>query len=163
MKLQIDDLQKIQNDLDSRIFELHNTSRKDTREDRLLALLVELGELANETRSFKYWSLNKKVNVDDMFEEFSDVLHFALSLGIDIDYDKAFIEYESLDMKTADMFRKMYQDVLKFQMDDREENYTAMMVTMCQLADNIGLSSDKMREMYFYKNKKNHERQDNEY
>ena len=41
MKIKISDLQKIQNELDSRIFEKHNTTRQETRNDRILALLVE--------------------------------------------------------------------------------------------------------------------------
>ncbi len=163
MLLKIDDLQEIQGSLDARIFELHSTNREKTREDRVLALLVELGELANETRSFKYWSLNKEINEAEMFEEFSDVLHFALSLGIDIEFNEEVIKYQESKVGAADMFRKMYQDVILFQKEATLDNYEALMVTMCELADKIGLSSEKMREMYFFKNKINHERQDNNY
>lgn len=163
MILKIDDLQEIQEDLDARIFDLHKTSRDETREDRVLALLVELGELANETRSFKYWSLNKEINEEEMFEEFSDVLHFALSLGIDIRFNKTTIKYHASHYKVADLFRYMYQDIISFQTDATLAKYEKMMITMCQLADSIGLSCEKMREMYFFKNKINHSRQDNNY
>lgn len=163
MQLKIDDLQEIQEKLDARIFELHKTSRKETRDDRILALLVELGELANETRSFKYWSLNKEVNHEEMFEEFSDVLHFALSLGIDINYNQDSIDYESSNEKLSDLFRSMYQEVLKFQSDDTLIQYESMMHCLCQLAEKIGLSNEKMRAMYFFKNEINHARQDNQY
>lgn len=163
MQLKIDDLQEIQEKLDARIFELHKTSRKETREDRVLALLVELGELANETRSFKYWSLNKEVNQEEMFEEFSDVLHFALSLGIDINYNQASINYEPSPNLLSDLFRKMYQKVLEFQSKATLMHYESMMHCLCQLADKIGLSNEKMRAMYFFKNEINHARQDNQY
>ena len=163
MLLKIDDLQEIQEDLDSRIFELHETNRKETRDDRILALLVELGELANETRSFKYWSLNKEINEEEMFEEFSDVLHFALSLGIDIRFNKTSIDYDESNLMVADLFRNMYEKVIHFQIEESLAKYESLMVTMCQLADKIGLTSEKMREMYFFKNKINHERQDNNY
>lgn len=163
MLLKIDDLQEIQETLDTRIFKLHETDREGTREDRVLALLVELGELANETRSFKYWSFNKEINEEEMFEEFSDVLHFALSLGIDIKFNQSGIKYNESEDETAEIFRHMYQDIIKFQKEESLYNYEKMMVTMCKLAYNIGLSSEKMREMYFFKNKINHERQDNNY
>lgn len=164
MLLKIDDLQEIQADLDARIFELHATSRENTRDDRVLALLVELGEFANETRSFKYWSLNKEINEDEMFEEFSDVLHFALSLGIDIQFNQVAIKYEASHLsKTADIFRVMYQEIITFQKEGTLANYETMMVRMCQLAHKVGLSAEKMRAMYFYKNEINHARQDNEY
>ena len=53
MKLRIDDLIPYQSELDERIFELHDTDRPTTMQSRLLALLVEMGEFANETRCFK--------------------------------------------------------------------------------------------------------------
>ena len=42
-----------------------------------LELLVELGELANETRCFKYWSV-KKADKDKVLEEYADVLLMIL-------------------------------------------------------------------------------------
>ena len=42
-----------------------------------LELLVEIGELANETRYFKYWS-NKEVNLDLVKEEYADRLIMTL-------------------------------------------------------------------------------------
>ena len=163
MILKIDDLQEIQEKLDARIFDLHKTSREETREDRVLALLVELGELANENRSFKYLSVNKKINQEEMFEEFSDVLHFALSLGLDIQFNQVAIKYTESGYETADLFRFMYQDVILFQKEASLDNYEKMMVTLCKLAYKIGLNSEKMREMYFFKNEINHSRQDNNY
>ena len=52
-----------------------------------LELLVELGELANESRCFKYWS-NKKVNRESLLEEYADVvlmiLYFFRELNISL-------------------------------------------------------------------------------
>ena len=51
------DLQKlfsIQKNLDDRILKLHNLQATPLLPKKLLALQVELGELANETRCFKY-------------------------------------------------------------------------------------------------------------
>lgn len=45
-----------------------------------LALLVELGELANEVQSFKYWKLNKNQDYSKIKEEWADCLHFALMI-----------------------------------------------------------------------------------
>jgi len=45
-----------------------------------LALLVELGELANEWQGFKYWKQNKNIDRERLLDEFADCMHFALSL-----------------------------------------------------------------------------------
>jgi dimeric dUTPase (all-alpha-NTP-PPase superfamily) len=43
-----------QAELDKGIFLKHNTNYSNTFQERKLATLVELGELANEVKSFKY-------------------------------------------------------------------------------------------------------------
>lgn len=44
-----------------------------------LALLVELGELANELNEWKYWKQSRKVDMNNVKGELADCLHFALS------------------------------------------------------------------------------------
>src|SRR5690625_4057324 len=52
-------------------------------EDKYLALLVEIGELANETRSFKFCSTKPPSADEVILEEYVDGIHFILSLGIE--------------------------------------------------------------------------------
>lgn len=72
----------LQKELDEDIHARHNESYSSTWEKRVLALLVELGEFANETRSFKFWSLKGPSPKDVILEEYADGLHFFLSLGV---------------------------------------------------------------------------------
>ena len=69
MKLKIVDLIPYQNDLDERIFELHETDRPSTMQSRVLALLAEVGEFANETRCFKFWSVKGPSEKEVLAEE----------------------------------------------------------------------------------------------
>lgn len=163
MKIQIDDLRDIQNALDSRIFSLHNTSREATRNDRVLALLVELGECANETRCFKYWSLKQPASNDLIFEKFSDVVHFVLSLGIDINHEEKVVEYVGEDISINDHFHRMFEATHIFSKSNTIEDYNKLLVTLFNLADAIGMSGEDIRKMYLMKNEKNHQRQDNKY
>ena len=77
---------------DDMTFNRNNTDRKSTRRDRYLALMVELGEILKEDECYKYWK-NTKHTLDNAEykerakEEFADLLHFVMSIGIDI-YDK---------------------------------------------------------------------------
>jgi hypothetical protein fuD12_11002 len=72
-------------------FSRNNTDRKSTRRDRYLALMVELGEILKEDECYKYWksskhTLDNKEYREKAKEEFADLLHFVMSIGIDI-YD----------------------------------------------------------------------------
>ncbi len=48
--------------LDERIKDKHNLHDKDLLDKKILALQVELGELANEWRGFKFWSEDQEPN-----------------------------------------------------------------------------------------------------
>ena len=58
--MNLDKLYKLQEELDNHIWNKYKILEKMTKEELLdntiLALLVEVGELANATRCFKHWS-----------------------------------------------------------------------------------------------------------
>ena len=72
----------LQKQLDEEIAASHQVDYESTFSRRILALLVELGEFANETRCFKYWSYKGPSPKETILDEYADGLHFLLSLGI---------------------------------------------------------------------------------
>lgn len=72
-----------QEKLDSYI--MSNVEEKMTLEelysDRVLAVLVELAEVANASRCFKYWSKKESEPKERTLDELADVMHFILSIG----------------------------------------------------------------------------------
>ena len=87
MVCNLTELNKKQKELDMEIAVNHGVSYSSTRNKRTLALLVELGEFANATRTFKYWSNKGPESKERVLDEFADGLHFILSLGIDQGYE----------------------------------------------------------------------------
>src|SRR5690625_909139 len=71
----------MQRELDNYIESNNDLHNKDVFQEKYLALLVELGELANETRCFKFWSMKPPSDKKVILEEFVDGIHFLLSLG----------------------------------------------------------------------------------
>lgn len=82
---------------------------EDRLKKKMLALGVELGECANEQRSWKFWSTDQEprtvgrietdwnddgtanewdviVDENPLLEEFVDILHFVLSIGNDLNF-----------------------------------------------------------------------------
>lgn len=74
-------LSALQAELDNFIAETQGLHIVDHTDEHLLALIVELAEVANEEKSFKYWKAQRDVNRDALLEELVDVLHFILSRG----------------------------------------------------------------------------------
>src|SRR5690606_3790379 len=56
----------IQRELDQHIVEKHGLQNEDLLPKKILALQVELGELANEWRGFKFWSENREPRIHDI-------------------------------------------------------------------------------------------------
>ena len=54
--MNISELYEMQRELDNRICKEHRLEGMNLVPSKILALQVELGELANETRCFKFWS-----------------------------------------------------------------------------------------------------------
>ncbi|MEG2909687.1 MAG: dUTP diphosphatase, partial [Erysipelotrichaceae bacterium] len=104
MKLYVKDLYEMQDKLDQRIFDEHGITRIETMNRRMLALLIEIGELANETRCFKFWSNKGASSKDVILEEYADGIHFLLSLGIDLKDKENEIELVALDGELSDAF-----------------------------------------------------------
>ena len=93
MEINLETLFQEQFKLDKTIQEKHQVTYQDTLIKRILALLVELGECLNETRSFKFWSYKKPSPNEVILEEYVDALHFYLSLGLCLNIDKFVYEY----------------------------------------------------------------------
>lgn len=60
--------------------------------DRLLALFAEVGELANATRCFKYWSKKGPESRERLLDEYVDILHFWLSIGNTLGFSSEEVE-----------------------------------------------------------------------
>ncbi|CAL7885294.1 dUTPase [Fusobacterium necrophorum] len=74
-----------QKHFDNIVFMNAGVTREGTTLHRKVALVAEVGEMFNENPDFKCWKKHKNTEVTDALkEEFADVLHFLISLGIDV-------------------------------------------------------------------------------
>ena len=71
------------------------------KDERFLALLVEIGELANATRAFKYWSLKPAEERARLLDEYADGLHFFLSLALVFKLEVEVVNEESETTNSA--------------------------------------------------------------
>ena len=97
MKIELKDLYIKQFELDKAIQENHNCDYSSTRYKRFLAFQVELNELANATRCFKFWSNKESESKARLLDEFADGMHFILSIGIDFGFQVEAIDIIQLE------------------------------------------------------------------
>jgi dimeric dUTPase (all-alpha-NTP-PPase superfamily) len=165
MKLvELSKLFDLQYTLDHRIETEHHLQNEDLIDRKILALLVELGELANETRCFKFWSLKSPSASSVILEEFVDGIHFLLSLGLKFKFDKKVsISIPEQVCNHVDQFLVVYQDIIQFQQLRSFENYECILNHYFQLGTVLGFTFEQITTAYISKNGINHIRQDEGY
>lgn len=154
-----------------------------TIKETVIALLVEVGELANELRSFKHWSQDQEPRSEKALEEWADCLHFIASIGLHYeitgeDVQERFDEIQSdllilvgalgrIDKQ--DSLNKLIFDLFQFgpkllYINERERlEYFAFLDQLIMLGLLLGFDFGELEDAYHKKNNKNLERQENGY
>ena len=157
------DLYNKQRELDANIASNHHVSYQSTRNKRTLALLVELGEFANATRTFKYWSNKGPESKERVLDEFADGLHFILSLGIDQGYEMDSLDVNDDSNSLTDNLLESYRLVSNFYSSQSKENYIEAFKSYLRALYKLGYSWDEAKEAYYLKLQENYNRQNNNY
>ena len=170
--------------LDNRIVDEHELQGQDLLPKKILALQVELGELANEWRGFKFWSRDqeprtKKYSSDylvlpdgteiekesnPLLEEYVDCLHFILSIGNDLEINIELYTILPFEHKTIlDQFSRTYYVISDLEHDPSQEELIAVLRHFLALGEMLGFTTDQIEQAYYQKNKINHQRQTDKY
>lgn len=183
---------EMQAKLDADITAHHPVQEGENRlEKKVLALLVELGECANEWRGFKFWSNDqeprnycKKCAMTEtqhecknpLLEEYIDVFHFALSIGNDIGFELTENIAKSLHIipyryeLSEEIFYYAFENAIAFKVDfttigyhQGRIRYAQMLRHILALAGSLGFTWEQVEQAYYDKNKVNFERQEQGY
>ncbi|SDL19642.1 dUTP diphosphatase [Natronincola ferrireducens] len=164
--MDLDKLYAMQKELDRHIIQEKGLEGQDLLTNSVLALQVEIGELANELPEFfKHWS-NKKNNYDNALKEYVDCLHFFLSIAnqLGLEDGDLFTHDDDLIGTTARIFTELLHHVGKIELSEtrnlKVSNYKAAFFIFANLGvDRLGLDWQEICKAYVKKNIINHQRQ----
>nr|WP_295970769.1 dUTP diphosphatase [uncultured Bacillus sp.] len=165
---QLVEMQKV---LDERIVKEHGLEGKDLEENKILALLVEICELANETRCFKHWSTKGPSEQSVLLEEYVDSLHFFLSMAIGYQYevDRLYEAYlkdfreKQKDLNLVSAFNDIMDKILSMAKKKDPYHFISAFAAYLNLGKLLGFEWEEIENAYIQKNKINHQRQDKGY
>lgn len=176
--------------LDARIEKEHpRIEGEDRLAKKILALQVELGELANEQRSWKFWSndqeprgkgklIKRGLNIFDngkwnqiyppvfenpLLEEYVDCLHFILSIGLELGWKPSVIDLYLKSDDINNQFTGLFYEVAHFSGHRLKDNYYKLVEVFVGLGEMLGFTWDQVEQAYYDKNAINHTRQDTGY
>lgn len=153
---------------------------ENRKEKYILALLTEVGELGNEWRGFKFWSVDQKprtkkarrpyVDLEDaefynpVLEEYVDGFHFALDLGILAGKERLVKEWEfefpEGENNVNSAFLRVYNSVLFF---DETNIFTELISDYISLGASLGFTWEEIEACYYEKHAINIKRQEENY
>ena len=163
MKIDFTELFQKQLELDLDIQNRHGVTYEETLGRRFLSLYVEIGELANATRCFKYWSNKPSEPRERVMDEYADGLHFLLSLGIALDIkEKQFEQFEA-DKDLSNLFLDMYEAIAKLTNRKDEESYKETFIIFLKIASSLKMNKDDIFASYLLKLGENYHRQETNY
>lgn len=177
---------EMQKALDARIIKEKGLEGQNLLPNTVLALKVELGELANEWRGFKHWSNDREPRTkvgyglsrpgewrNPLLEEYVDSLHFILSIGRQLDIDISNYEHEDLSQEfvsITEAFNHCFDWVVNvsfFKENGRryevERCYFRLVDAFLSIGKMLGFTPEQIEQGYLDKNAVNHERQSNGY
>ena len=157
--MQLQKLFTMQKSLDSFIQKEKNISH-DVFFEKGLALLVELAELANETRCFKFWSAKGPSDKETILEEYVDSIHFLLSLGIEKQLDD--LEnwpVEDREESLTQLFLHTHASIQHFLEEPSKPLYEEVWKWYGAIGTSLGFTHQQIVQAYINKNEKNYERQ----
>lgn len=161
MRFDLNKLKRYQKTLDDAILQKHNLKVEDTIIDRKLALLVELGEFANETRCFKYWSLKDSSAKEILLEEYVDGIHFIVSLANQFNLELA-TEVEETNLDLTMLLINTFKCASFIEIEN-QDMFEDLLKWYYEIAVQLGFSQDDIIEAYMMKNQVNFERQESDY
>lgn len=154
---------KMQSTLDKRIITEHNLYGAPLLHKKILALQVEMAELANETRCFKFWSTKEASSRAVILEEYVDCIHFILSIGLEKNYVDIMLNVKAISSELSEQFLNLYTNIASFITCPSADNYLIIFENFLGLGENLGFSIEDIEGAYLHKNNINHERQNNGY
>ncbi|MFD1350165.1 dUTP diphosphatase [Oceanobacillus caeni] len=161
--MNLQNLFEIQAGLDFHIKKEKGLEGQNLLDLKILALQVELGELANELPEvFKFWS-NKKNDYEKALKEYVDGLHFILSIGLELGADKflnSSVDWSYMDEKDV---VKLFSNLFVINWDILNDNdyfeYFEGFEYFMTLGRELGFTLKQVEQAYLEKNKINHQRQ----
>lgn len=163
MKIDIAKILELQKELDNNIHTKHNINPKDVFEKRRLALIVEICEMINVQRCFKFWSLKKEYDKKILGDEFVDCLHFILSISLNFNLDQTEYEIEDIVYDNEELTLKVLELINIASNLKCKEDCKIFITKLFQLSFTFGFTAQDIIDFYIKKNEVNFKRQQENY
>lgn len=137
-----------QNKLDRQIHSRVDLQGKPLIAQKILALQVKLGELADETQCFKFWLSKKSTAEMKILGKYIETLYLALSIGIEKNFDESEFPVKATDVELTDQFLNLFIDVNDFMVCNSKDHYITLIEDLLSLGLTFGFTEEDIMDTY---------------
>ncbi|MCM0647121.1 dUTP diphosphatase [Clostridium swellfunianum] len=140
--MNLEKLYEFQRKLDSGMQDRLDVQGKPLLTQKILALHVKIGELANETQCFKFWVSKKSSVARRVLEKYIDCLYILFSIGIEKGFTETEFDVNDIEYELTDQFLNMFIDLNDFMVCSSRDNYITLMEALLSLSLAYGFTED---------------------
>ena len=142
----LNEIYELNKQLDQEFIKKYPLKEGEWKDKNLLALLVEIGELANEVQSFKYWNHKKATSKELILEEYADVLILTLCFSSYFDADVSHLISDLMYRTIDTQFLELYLAVSEFQKKYTKEQIERILSKVLVLGSSLGFEEQEIRK-----------------
>lgn len=129
-------------ELDKIFIDKYEHIDKDMYKKNKIELLVEIGELANETKCFKYWT-TKSPNKELVLFEYADCIIMTLCLYNYLNLELEDIEFNKIE-DPCDNFAYLYKLCSEFYFNDNKEILKEILFNLINLGELLNITHEEI-------------------
>ncbi|MFA9398161.1 MAG: dUTP diphosphatase [Clostridiaceae bacterium] len=149
--MNFDNLLYLEKKYDSHIEKENKLKNDNLLPKKMLAFLVSIGELANETRCYKFWSSKQPSNSNVILEKYVDSLQSLLVVGNEKNYSDIKIEDKILDLDITNQFLTLFVDANDLVICSSKDNYITLLEDFLSLGKVLKLDFDQVEKKLIIK------------
>ena len=131
-------------------------------EKNCLELIVEICELCNESKCFKYWTI-KKPKMEDVYEELADCITMILTMYYVLDLELDSLKEHHTSSDVLEIINYIYSQGTKLMKDINEDLVKDLLSNLFYLAELLNLDKEEIYKILSYKQDKVEERLNSDY
>ena len=152
----LSEIKKIQQELDEKIYLQSQVEWQWNSEINIkrlkLCLLVEIGEFANELKTFKIWSKKHNLQLEKAKEELIDCLSFFIGLSLvkKIPIEEFEFNIQKLETNINDLLLSFFSETINLSIDEKPfiSTYQKWWEVFCKILINLNFSIVELLEVY---------------
>jgi dimeric dUTPase (all-alpha-NTP-PPase superfamily) len=138
----------LQQNLDNQIMKVNISNGQSLISKELLALQVNIGQLANETNCYKYWNNINYFDSNAVLKHFICCMHFIISLGVTKGYKDVGPRSSTLSNDITEQFNNLFIDINDFIVSSSKDHYATLLEDFLNLGKSLNLAESEIENAF---------------